>query len=51
MNELREIWADLERRRVCYNGCTRVALEDRYGAENIKSGPKPYGGWLKLTAE
>ena len=48
MDELEAIWNDLRDRRLIYNGCTHVALVEKYGAGNLKH---VLGhGWYKLVS-
>ena len=49
MDELEAIWNDLRDRRLIYNGCTHVALVEKYGEVNLKhvSGH----GWSKLVSQ
>ena len=47
MDELEAIWNDLRDRRLIYNGCTHVALVEKYGAGNLKH--VMGHGWYKLV--
>lgn len=47
MTELKAIWTEQARQRICFNGCTTDALVRRYGAKNLKH--KSGVGWFKLT--
>lgn len=47
MEELRALWTDLQARGEWYDGCTHIALVQRYGAANLKH--KLGHGWYKLT--